>query len=700
MTRTRYSLLNATALAALMAFLPGLLNAADGDAEPYALEEVIVTAQKRQENLQEIPVAVTAISADDLEQKQLRNMQDIRTLVPNLYLEEALSGGSTVKMSLRGIGVDNQNFSFDAPIGIYIDGVYYARSTGALVDLFDVQRIEVLRGPQGTLYGRNSSVGALRIVSNVAPLDSVEAIADVTIGSKNQRNARFAVGAPLVEDKLGVRFAMSTRNNDGWQTNVDTGERAKDDAVNAGRLQLRYVPNDDLEITLRGDYMTDRGKGTAGSNFLNNPDGDIYTFESSIARRSDIDSWGSSATLNWTGPSFNVTAVSAYRNLEYRNAEDVDGLAAVRSFEVARQNLDQWQFTQELFASGENVGATGFDWVAGLFYFRENNEMDWAVQIFAPPSIQSFEQDTTSVAAYGQAIFPVSERLNLTAGIRYTDENKEFSASQILGDGTPNPAFDFADDIGASEFTWRLAADYAASDNVLFYANAATGFRSGGFNGNALSREAIVSQGFGVEKSFAAETGFKSELLDNKLRLNVGYFYSEYDDLQQAITLNDGSVSTTSSEATVHGLEAELKALPFDGFVLGLTVGSMFDDIKNSSLELKNTPRWQFRVDGAYTVPVPSFGGSLRFAADISYRTNSFNTTSNVVFTDTGKYETVNANIGYETDDKRWAFTLAGHNLTDQFVNIFTFNIAGGFISSVHYPNTPRRWAFTVRYRY
>ncbi len=668
----------------------------------YVLEEVVVTAQKREQNLQEIPVSVTAISGQDLEVHQINNMQDIRSLVPNLYVEEGLSGRTTVKMHMRGIGVSNQNFSFDAPIGIYMDGVYYARATGALVDLFDIERVEMLRGPQGTLYGRNNSVGALRIETKKASLTDFDAKADFTVGSKDQRNLRLALGAPLIEDKLGVRFAFNTRNNDGWQRDMNTGEPAKEDDLSAGRIQLRYIPNDQLEVILRGDYMADRGTGTAASNFLVDPDDDIYTFESSIDRRSDIDTWGASGTINWTSPSsaINVTSISAYRELKYRNAEDVDGLADVRSFEVARQDQDEWQFTQELYATGDSFGALPLQWVLGAFYFRERNEFDWAVQIFAPPTVQTFEQDTDSAAVYGQAIYPLSDRLSLTTGIRYTYEKKEFTGTQVLADGTPNPAYDFFDDMSANEVTWRAAVDFAATDSVLLYASAATGFRSGGFNGNAIARSDIAGGGFGVEDSFTIEGGVKSELFENKLRLNMNYFYTEYDNLQQAITRSDGTIATSNSQATVHGLEAELKALPAKGLAIGVTLGSMFDDIKDSDLTLSNAPEWSFRVDGAYTFRVPGLAGSLRIAGDVSYRTNSFTGGTNNPFSATGDYEIVNANLTYETDDQHWALTLAGFNLSDQFVKTHTFIVAGGAIASTYYPNTPRHWALTLKYQY
>lgn len=671
-------------------------------AESPVIEEVIVTAQKRAESLQRVPVAVTAVTASDIEKKFMGNMQDIKKVVPNLYLEEALSAVTTPKAWIRGIGVDNQVFSFDSPIGFYVDNVYYARVTGAMGDLFDLERVEVLRGPQGTIYGRNSSVGAIRLITKSPNLEDVEVMAEAAYGSKDQMNARLMVNVPISEDKVGMRVALSTRNNDGWMTNLTTGEKHMTEDVDAARFSLLFAPAEAWRITLRGDYMSDQSRTRAGSNFLINPDNDIYTFESSPEARfvDNIRPWGTSATVEWSGDGVDVTSVTSYRDLKYRNANDVDGRADVRSFEVDRQDLDQWQFTQELFASGDNLGNTPLKWVAGAFFLHEKNTFHWALRIFAPPTTQRFDQDTDSFAAYAQVTYPLSDRLNVTGGARYTYEKKSIEAIQFLANGTLNPGFFFADSMSVNKVTWRAAVDYQASDDLMLYASASTGFRSGGFNGSARDVPSILSGSFGPEDSTSIEGGFKSQLWDNRVRFNAAYFWTLYENLQQAITLSDGTISTQNVEATVHGLEADLVAVPVTGLELNASLGLMFDNIKNSNRVLKNTPKWNIRGGAAYTIPLTGMNGSLRFGGDVNYNSDSFNDTNNAVFTNTGKYAIVDAYVTYESDDGQWSASVTGYNLTDKFVNIHTFNIAGGFISSVHFPNYPRRWLATVRYKY
>lgn len=668
---------------------------------PPGLDVVIVTAQKRAENLQDVPVAVTALTSDDFDTHQIVNLQDMKAFVPNLTLDEALGSATTPKMFLRGLGVDNQVFSFDSPIGLYIDGVYLARVTGALVDLFDVDRVEVLRGPQGTLYGRNSSVGAIRILTKPAPLDEADFKTDVTLGSKEQLNGRLAWGVPLVDDKLGFRLSLDYRNNDGWQREVTTGRKAQAEDIKAMRTSLRYVPRDDLEITLRGDYMRDHSAVRMGSNFRINPDNDIYTYEETPAARfvNEVEPWGTSITANWDGGAFDFSSITAYRELRYRNASDVDGRAAVRSFEVDRQDLDQSQFSQEFFFSGDSIGSTDVQWVAGAFYLEEQNDFFWALRIFAPPTTQVFDQKTDSFAPYAQATFPVTERLSLTAGLRYTEEERNINVIQYLPDGTLNQTFNFVGSQSAEKTNYRAAVDYKLRDGVLLYASHGTGFRSGGFNGSARDQASVLSGSFGPEDTETSEIGFKGDFLDNRLRVNLGYFYSDYENLQQAITRSDGTITAQNVNANVHGLELEVEAVPVEGWTLSATLGAMEDEIEDSLLELKQTPALQWRIGSSYSFDLGSVG-SLRLAADVNYSDEYFSETNNSPFLKVDAYTMANANIAYFSEDSTWMLQLAGYNLTDEFYPIHGFDIAGGAVSSVLFTNTPRRWALTLQYQF
>lgn len=662
---------------------------------------IFVTAQKRAEDVQDVPAAITALTGANLEERQITNVEDLRNEVPNLYMEQALSGTTTPKMFLRGIGVDNQVYSFDSPIGLYFDGVYIARVTGALIDLFDVERVEFLRGPQGTLFGRNSSVGALRIITNNAPLNHAEMRAELSYGTRDQLNANFAVGAPLIEDVLGLRVSFLSRRNDGFQTNLTTGERFMDNDIVAARGALRFVPAENVEFTLRGDFMFDHSNPTQGSNFRRNPDNNLFTFESSPGVRyvNQVEPWGISGTLEADLGGANLTSVTAYRELRYRNANDVDGRADVRSFEVDRQDLDQSQFSQEVYLTGNTLGSLPLAWTTGAFYMREENDFAFALRIFAPPTTQIFHQVTDSLAFYSQVTLRATDRFNLTGGLRYTYERKNLSARQLLANGQPNNAFQFQDSITANKVNWHAAADYHVTDNIMLYTTTGTGFRSGGFNGSARDVPSIVGGSFGPEDVFMVEGGVKTEWLNRRLRTNVNYFYGEYNSLQLAVTRSDGTITTTNVNARVHGIEAELLAIPFRGLEVFANFGTIDDEINDSPVQLKNTPSIQGSLGAVYSIPIGA-AGTLRLSGDISHTASYFNGTNNEPASLVEPYELYNAQIAFITSDERWQFRLSGRNLGNHVFPAHTFDIAGGFISSVHFPSTPRRLLFTVSYRH
>jgi len=685
------------------------LGQAQDKAKPGELEEIVVTAQKRAEPLQQTPVSVTALTADTLANMQITSVEGLQHEVPNLYMEQALAGTTTPKMFLRGVGVDNQVFSFDSPIGLYVDGVYIARVTGAMTDLNDVERVEFLRGPQGTLYGRNSSVGALSIIHRQPTLDQPRAEISVGVGSRDAANIQFSASAALVPGKLGFSISGTRRDRGGYMTNLTTGDQAMNENITSVRAALLFKPMDSLSITLRGDGMNDHSLPTQASNFLVNPDNNIYTYETSPGSKliNTVEPRGGSATINWSAGSFDLTSITAYRRLLYRNSGDVDGLAAVRSFEVDRQDLNEDQFSQEVFLTSDHLGRTQLKWTVGAFYLNEDNEFHWALRIFAPPTTQVFFQKTTSSAIYTQGTLPLTDRLNITAGLRFTSEKKSLDAVQYLpSDTVPtqeitlNPTFSFADEIKTNRTNWRAAIDYRLADRTMLYANAATGFRSGGFNGSARDVAGITSGRFGPESSFMAEAGVKTDLLERRLRINALYYYAKYTDLQLSIVNPDGSIVAGNVKADVKGVEAEITALPIDSLRLSASIGTMDDNIQDSPRELKDTPSLQYRLSALYTVPVGTGGGSMSLGADMSYSGKYFNDTNNAPGTEAGPYHMWNAYLSYQLPDERWKFTLAGFNLSDLSYPNHTFNIANGFISSVQFPITPRRWMLTAAFRY
>ena len=312
--------------------------------------------------------------------------------------------------------------------------------------------------------------------------------------------------------------------------------------------------------------------------------------------------------------------------------------------------------------------------------------------------MQDFHQEVDSLAGYLQGTWHASDRLSFTAGARYTTEDKEFDVTSLNADGSFD--FDFSDhSLSTRKWTWRAAVNYDFEAPVMLYASAATGFRSGGLNGNAQSLAEVTGGAFAPEDTLMYEAGIKSEFLSQRLRMNATYFYGEYDNLQQAVVLEDGTVSNQNNSADVQGLELEINALPVEGLELSATLGMLENDIKGSSTKLGLAPDLNWRIEALYSWPVGNLG-IFSAGASHTWTDSVFQDAANTPILVVPSHGITNAHIAFGTLDDHWRFTLAGENLGDEVHPVGGFFIAGGFISAVEWPTLPRRWSFTAQYRY
>jgi iron complex outermembrane receptor protein len=290
----------------------------------------------------------------------------------------------------------------------------------------------------------------------------------------------------------------------------------------------------------------------------------------------------------------------------------------------------------------------------------------------------------------------VTDRFGITGGFRYTYEHKDFDADSRKADGS----FDFSyrnHNLGLARWTWRTAAEYQLQESVMAYASVSTGFRSGGLNGNATSLADVTGGGFGPEDTRMYEVGVKSELFDRRLVINAAGYYGDYSNLQQAVTKTDGTVSNVSNNATVYGVELEVRALPIAGLELSATLGTMHSSIENSAL-LLTFPKFNYTLAGQYSVPLANVG-LLSVGGSYAYTASFFSDTNNTPILKTPSHGLANAYVSLRPNDN-WKFTLTGYNLTDKIYDIGGFYIAGGRLSAVKYPNLPRRFEFTAQYRF
>jgi len=659
---------------------------------------LVITARKRTESLQEYAGAATAIGGDDFSTNLIDNLQDLRNLVPNLYLEEGLSGGSTTKVFIRGIGMDNPDSSFDSPVGIYVDGVYHARPFGALTDLYDVERVEFLRGPQGTLFGRNNSAGALRVISKRPVLDSVESELSVGVGNESQLNTNLFVNLPLQESVSALRFAISSRQNDGFMTELNSGKKAFIDDVIKGRATALFALSEQWELVVRADYMNEKSGGALSSSIVPafNTDDDIYTASLSFAPAGSLKVLGTSFDLTHESDQFDFTSITAYRSVTNRSMNDPDG-TPLALLEALIQNLDEYQFTEEAYITtdGDTV-----DWTAGIFMLREKNDSKSSFNVFpavfGPATTQLTTLDTEAFAIYAEADFKLSERLTLTTGLRYTDESKEVMFESFNNDGSFG--FDFSEKLSVDKTTWKIAMDYVFSDDLFAYFSAGTGFRSGGIGINPAARDvaSVVSDIFEPETAESYETGFKSSFLDNTVTFNATYFYVNYQKLQLAVA-GVGGVTVNTPDARVNGLEAELSAKISDGFSVDFTLGTQNDNIVNSDLELKYTPDKQARLGLIYTNSLPNNSGEITFAGDVSYTDDYFMSTANSILIE--GFSLVNLMAKWESVDGRLVASLSAKNINDKYYPTAGFRIVPNLLDT-QYPNRGRTWLASVRYSF
>ncbi|MEE4174796.1 MAG: TonB-dependent receptor [Xanthomonadales bacterium] len=732
----RTSLLGAAIAAALG--LPQLTLAQDReDTEADALlEEVVVTAQRREQSLQEVPMAISAFTEQQLRDLQADNLDSIQGAVPNLNLVQGRGSNSSVNVFIRGVGQPDALQTFDPAVGIYLDDVYMSRIQGAMFKLYDIERIEVLRGPQGTLYGKNTPGGAIRLVTR-NPGDDFEAAANLTLGDYNRVQASGYLSGPVSEN-LSLGLSVLHDQRDGFVTDPLTGREYNDEYTTVARLKGVWQASDNLEAVFSFDYTQedveltlgraeaplvsiDLGTGGAVPRFI--PGNEEWNFDSSTsltdAGGQQVDHWGGNLTLNWTiNSGLELRSITAYRDLETSAFIDID--ATTLELGDVFVGLDQNQFSQELQLLGDNGG--DIKWVAGLYYLDESVPSDQAAFAddfllfngFPISFLRTINDDlnTESYAAFGQVDWAFADRWNLGLGIRYTYEKKSYfrttsTFSDILG--VADPAFEFSDSDSWDDWTPTVTLDYALNDNVNFYGRVAKGFKSGGFNGRANSAADVST--FDPETVWSAELGAKTILADGRVQANFAVFTSQYDDFQARVSVGDGIdfrfPVLNAAELDINGAELELAWFPIDALQLTSQIGYLdaeygaggFTGSDGVEDEPAFSPEWTARFGGIYTLDL-SGGSYLRFGADANYRDAMFLSVENVAALTEGDYWLLNGFVSWTSADEHWTVTAGMKNATDEVYRVEGQEFRSvGNIQTAYYGD-PRTWTVALDYRF
>ncbi|WP_231759178.1 TonB-dependent receptor [Microbulbifer elongatus] len=691
------------------------------------LEEVTVTAQKREQSMQEVPVAVSAISEAQLMDNGITDMTEIQKMSPNTTLQVSRGTNSTLTAFIRGIGQQDPLWGYEPGVGIYIDDVYVARPQGAVMDVFDVERIEVLRGPQGTLYGKNTIGGAVKYVTKKMTGDTEISIGS-SLGSYNQRDLKLKASTGLTEN-LNIGAAIASFNRDGFGENVRTGEDQYNKDILAARVSLEYSPNEELFFRFAADKTTDKSASKHGHRFDPGVNGEpvldsIYDTETNLPSDNLVETSGMSLTAEWqVSESVTIKSVTASREGDTETVIDFDSVSSA-SFDVPAVYDDE-QFTQEFQLIWQGTNA---DLVSGLYYYDGTAAGGYDAVLDPITVAVNGSVDTQSLSAYAHYNWQFADQWNLNLGGRYTKDDKEADVYNAVVGGlgsdlshdkyyadSPDPIVaavrtDYTNSDSWGEFTPRVGLDYQVSEDAMVYATYSTGFKSGGFDMRGVATaNPQTTEGYAPETVDTVELGWKLDLLANRLRLNGAVFRADYTDMQLTTQrlLEDGTTAgdvLNAGKSRIQGIELEASLALTDSLSANANLGwvdaefvefiSGGENIADTR-DMQNTPDTTAMVQLNWSLPVA--GGEMVVVPSVSYRSDTqiFETPS---ILDQEGYTLVDMTATYYSADGSWNLGLQGKNLTDTEYRIAGYDF-GPSLQTAFY-GAPRTIALTGNYNF
>ena len=716
-SRLQFAILAALGAAAL----PAAAQTAPA-AEPAVttLDVVKVTARKREESLQDVPVAVTALTAEQLDKLAIKDLGDLQGQVPNLTIYAARGSNSTITTFIRGVGQADPLWGVDPGVGIYFDDVYIARPQGALLDVYDVQRVEVLRGPQGTLYGKNTIGGAVKYVSKPLP-QATEGQVTLAIGNYGQVTAKGGVGTAVNDGQLRFRVAGASLNRDGYGKNLTDGSPVSDQNTTSGRVSMGWFPtgssfNAQVSVDRTRDQSHMRGFQRLNVNPFDPaktpPTTGRYDIASGMPNANYTNSEGESLTLNWgLSDAWSLKYILAHRASDTNTAIDFDGLP--NKIADVRAEYHDSSRSHELQAIYEGANHSG---VIGAYYFDGRAGGTVRNNFFN----LSFGTTNGLVYTKGKAIFGdwswrLTPQFSVSTGLRYTDESKRavvlnqaFANDSFSGTPIAVPA-NFDNSRSVTNTSPRLSLEYKASQAVKLYTTASRGFKSGGYNIRANTL-AFPSSGkpFNDEKLDSLELGAKMILDEGRLELNTAVFHNKYKNVQLSVftsyTQANGQPGffgdfTNAGKATVNGAEVEFLWMPTTSWRISGNLASLnakYDEYIDRGINVAdqkkftNTPKFQAGLNIEHNAKLAM--GTLRTRLGLTHRSKVYPTTDLSEALAQDAYTLVNAGLIWEKD-ARLSFFLQGSNLTNKAYKTDGYNIAAlGVLDAFYGP--PR--TFTI----
>jgi iron complex outermembrane receptor protein len=713
-------------------------GSAAAPAQSAALEEIVVTAQRREQSIQDVPVSVSAFTAKDIENRAATNLIELAATTPNVSFNTSVTGQD---IRIRGVGASDTTLIFDPGVGVYVDGLYLPRMSGLNLDLIGIERVELLRGPQGTLFGRNTIGGAINITTS-RPSDEFSGDVELTTGSYGRFDALLGIEGPIADGTLSGRLAGVIRSRDGYGERLDFATGGKiDEADNVDRYAVRgsldWTPTESVDVLLSADVGSIDEKGqllhiqktfptrlVTTSNIFTTPDyndqfvaADPHANYATGPNYNKSDTWSTSMTIDWKlSPSSKFRSITAYYDAQSKVGNDLDG-SPLNLFE---QNAteDATYFSQEL-----QLGGLAFDerlnWLTGLYYGKETGHLHSDALLFQTLYTSPFRVDLSQKldiwtdnwngAAFGQGTYNITDKLSMTAGARYSYDWKQVEHERAsVNTGAITLPFDKMDDNWAA-WSGRFGFEYRWTPDVMGYISAARGFKSGGING--ASTTAAAFQPFDPEYLWTYEAGLRSEWFDKSLRFNASVFYSDYSDMQFRVYYQAPSgaldqIVENVGASTVKGFELELQAVPVENLLLTASVGYLNGEYTKAAVgspitlkdEMVDMPEWSFTVMGDFTVPLQA-GSKLVAHVDASYKAEQQRLLANSPYGVQPSYTLLNARLAFTTADDHWEAAVFGTNITDEVVLSWAYDIRTAMNIFGEYA-APRMWGASLKYSF
>ena len=725
-------------------------------------DEIIVTAQKREKIAQNVPVSMSVFTGTDIEALKLTNVAEVARYTPNLVWDQSFLGASnSSSIFIRGIG-QAANFaehSSDPGVGVYLDGVYLGRGIGNIPGVTDISQIEVLRGPQGTLFGKNATGGAVTVVT-ARPTGTFAGWTDVTTGSDSRSDLRLSINIPIT-DQVWTRFSVASLSQDGYGKSLQDGTEFGDINSDTVRGVMRWLPGNNLTIDFIADSTRTREASPATTLVFANADplsltgafnffvaptntvdgfGNGVTFDSrfltpdnftnfaSGESGSEFDSEGLTAIVDWRKDELTFTSITGYRRLDSLWAADVD-LSPLTIIEDII-GLDQHQLSQEFNLQGRRGS---LDWLLGVYYFDEEAtafggpiivpevatvEFDPVFGVPNPlfgiplgpgvrPDVLPVANDhrARSVALFTHLEYGFSQNLSGFAGLRYTSEKKRVSNAAGTGLVASN-----GNSKTFTNLSPTLGLQYELDEGLQIYGNVSQGFKSGGFNTLVVVPRPDYLP-YAPEEVTSYEIGMKSNR--GRYALSAAAFYADYEDIQIAVLNGVEPQTLNAAEAEVKGVEFELAAALTAKLRMQTSIAYLdaeYSKLDNSGLaglvipvtldsDLMNTPEWSFNLNLSYSTNLMGIG-ALTIHSDYSWRDTSYEDAINTAEVAQGAYGLLNAGTTLVSNNNRWDFSLFGNNLTDEdYIQSGGANKPEFGLAWANYAR-PRTWGLRVRYRF